>query len=128
MSSVTLASLSGRHLSFAERDEMAILHARGYGVREIARTVGRPPATISREPRRNAATRSGYLEYRATTAQWHADRRAQCPQAHRKRRAETARARAARRQVVAVAGTPVPGPAPPAARADSRPFTKLWRL
>ena len=24
--------------------------------------------------RRNAATRSGYLDYRASTAQWHADR------------------------------------------------------
>ena len=34
---------------------------------------------ISRELRRNAATRSGNLEYRATTAQWHADRRAKRP-------------------------------------------------
>src|SRR5205814_1335913 len=31
------------------------------------------------ELRRNAATRSGRLEYRATTAQWHADRRARRP-------------------------------------------------
>ena len=30
------------------------------------------PSTISREVRRNAATRSGGLDYRATTAQWHA--------------------------------------------------------
>ena len=37
------------------------------------------PSTISRELRRNAATRSGGLEYRATTAQWHADRRARRP-------------------------------------------------
>src|SRR2546429_3180107 len=36
-------------------------------------------STISRELRRNAATRSGKLEYRATTAQWHADRRARRP-------------------------------------------------
>ena len=34
---------------------------------------------ISREMRRNAATRSGGLEYRATTAQWHADQRAKRP-------------------------------------------------
>ena len=39
----------------------------------------RSPSTISRELRRNAATRSGTLEYRATTAQWHADRRARRP-------------------------------------------------
>ena len=33
----------------------------------------------SRELRRNAATRSGALDYRATTAQWHADRSARRP-------------------------------------------------
>ena len=79
MPSITQAPLSGRYLLFAEREEIAILHARGYGVREIARQVGRSPSTISRELRRNAATRSGGLEYRASTAQWHADRRARRP-------------------------------------------------
>jgi len=79
MPTVTQAPLSGRYLSFAEREEIAILRARGCGVREIARSLGRSPSTISRELRRNAATRSGGLEYRATTAQWHADRRAQRP-------------------------------------------------
>src|SRR5262250_3653652 len=39
----------------------------------------RATSTISRELRRNAATRSGGLEYRATTAQWHADRAARRP-------------------------------------------------
>ncbi len=73
------APLSGRYLSFAEREEIAISHAQGCGVREIARLIGRSPSTISRELRRNAATRSGNLEYRATTAQWHADRRARRP-------------------------------------------------
>ena len=34
---------------------------------------------ISRELRRNAATRGGRLEYRARTAQWHADQRARRP-------------------------------------------------
>jgi IS30 family transposase len=79
MPSVTLAPLSGRYLSFAEREEIAILRARGCGVREIARQLGRSPSTISRELRRNAATRGGGLEYRASTAQWHADRRARRP-------------------------------------------------
>ena len=48
-------------------------------MREIARRLGRAPSTISRELRRNAATRGGGLEYRATTAQWHADRSARRP-------------------------------------------------
>jgi IS30 family transposase len=48
-------------------------------VREIARQLGRSPSTISRELRRNAATRSGGFEYRASTAPWHADRRARRP-------------------------------------------------
>jgi transposase, IS30 family len=79
MPSVTQAPVSGRYLSFAEREEIAILRARGSGVREIARQLGRSPSTISRELRRNAATRGGYLEYRASTAHWHADRRARRP-------------------------------------------------
>jgi len=79
MPSVALAPASGRYLSFAEREEIAILRARGAGVREIARQLGRSPSTVSREIRRNAATRGGGFEYRATTAQWHADQRARRP-------------------------------------------------
>ncbi len=79
MPSVTLAPLSGRYLSFADREEIALLRAGGCGVREIAGQLGRSPSTISRELRRNAGTRSGSLSYRASTAQWHADRRAQRP-------------------------------------------------
>jgi len=79
MPSVSRAPLSGRYLSFAEREEIAILRARGCGVREIARRIGRSSSTISRELRRNAATRGGGLDYRATIAQWHADRRARRP-------------------------------------------------
>lgn len=71
--------LSRRYLSFSEREEIALLRARGCGVRETARQLGRSPSTISRELRRNAATRSGNLEYRATAAQWHSDRRARRP-------------------------------------------------
>jgi IS30 family transposase len=74
MPSISCAALSGRYLSFAEREEIAILHAGACGVRAIAGRLGRSPSTVSRELRRNAATRSGYLNYRATTAQWHADR------------------------------------------------------
>jgi IS30 family transposase len=79
MPSVTLAASSGRYLSFAEREEIALLRAERRGVCEIARQLGRSPSTISRELRRNAATRSGGFVYRATTAQWHADRRARRP-------------------------------------------------
>jgi len=79
MSTVSPAPLSGRFLSFVEREEIAVLHAQGYGVRGTARRLGRSPSTVSRELRRNAATRGGGLEYRATTAQWHADRRARRP-------------------------------------------------
>jgi IS30 family transposase len=79
MPSVTLAPASGRYLAFTEREEIAVLRARGCGVREIARVLGRSPSTISRELRRNAATRGGGLEYRASTAQWHAERRARRP-------------------------------------------------
>ena len=75
----TAKPLSGRYLSLAEREELAILRAQGGGVRQIARQMGRSASTISRELRRNAATRSGGLCYRATTAQWHADRAARRP-------------------------------------------------
>ena len=63
----------------SEREEIALLRAQRAGVREIARRTRRCPSTISRELRRNAATRSGGFDYRATTAQWHADRQARRP-------------------------------------------------
>jgi transposase, IS30 family len=73
MPSVDLAPLSGRYLSFREREEIAILKVQGAGVRQIARELRRAPSTISRELRRNAATRGGRLDYRASVAQWKAD-------------------------------------------------------
>jgi IS30 family transposase len=79
MPPLSLAPVSGRYLSFAEREEIAILNAQDVGGREIARRLGRSPSTISRELRRNASTRSNELTYRATTAQWHAERRASRP-------------------------------------------------
>ncbi len=71
--------LTERFLTFIEREEIAILLAKGLGVRAVARNLGRSPSTISREIRRNAATRSGSFEYRAAAAQWHAERAAQRP-------------------------------------------------
>lgn len=71
--------ISGRYLSFAEREVMALLKAQGAGVREIARQLGRHPSTVSRELRRNAATRGGKLEYRASVAQWKAELMARRP-------------------------------------------------
>jgi len=70
---------SGRYLSFAEREEIALLRVQGLSVRSIGRILDRAASTISRELRRNAATRSGGLEYRASTAQWHAERSGQRP-------------------------------------------------
>ena len=70
-------------------------------MREVARRLGRAASTISRELRRNAATRGGNLaetrsvcglDYRATTAQWHAERAARRPK--RAKLAENAALRA----------------------------------
>jgi len=113
MPTISRAPLSQRYLSFTEREEIALRHAAGRGVREIARELSRSPSSISRELRRNAATRSGALEYRATTAQWHADRRR-----HRPKVAKLAGNHALRRYVqerlagaiVTAEGTTVTGP------------------
>jgi IS30 family transposase len=79
MPPLTLAPVSGRYLSFTEREEIAVLLARGSGVRAIARQLGRAPSTISRELQRNVAIGTGRPEYRALTAQTHAERRARRP-------------------------------------------------
>ena len=79
MPPITLTAPSGRYLSFAEREEVALLKAQNREVREIARRVGRDPSTISRELRRNSATRGGKLEYRASVAQWKAETAAKRP-------------------------------------------------
>ena len=77
MRTVSRRPLSGRYLSFAEREEIAILHAQGQHISVVARSLKRSPSSVSRELRRNAATRGGNLEYRHTTAQCHVDQRAQ---------------------------------------------------
>jgi IS30 family transposase len=123
---------SGRHLSFAEREEIALWRARGLGVREVARRLGRAASTISRELRRNAATRGGTLEYRATTAQWHAERAARRP-----KRAKLAANPALRTYVqdrlagavVAPGGTAVPGPTVPwKGRRHGRRQNRRWGM
>ncbi len=81
MAPIHLGPCSGRYLSFAEREELALLRAQEHGVREIARRLSRSPSTVSRELRRNAATHGGTLKYRATVAQWKAERAARRPKA-----------------------------------------------
>jgi IS30 family transposase len=125
---------SARYLSFAERKELAILRAQGHGVREIARRTARAASTISRELRRNAATRGGGLDYRATTAQWHADRAARRPRPARLTVNTTLRGYVEDRLaglVVAPSGTVLPGPAVPwrgrrHGRGQHRRWTRAW--
>ena len=105
--------LSGRYLSFAEREEIALLRAQGSTVQDVAHRLERAASTISRELRRNAATRSGSLEYRATTAQWHAERAARRPKRAKLALNATLRTYVQERLagvVVAPSGTKVPGP------------------
>ena len=45
----------------------------------MARRLERDASTVSRELRRNGATRAGAYDYRATAAQWHAERAARRP-------------------------------------------------
>src|SRR3979490_670231 len=106
--------LSGRYLSFAEREEIALLRAQGYSMQEVARRLGRAASTISREWRRKPATRNGGLEYRATTAQWHAERAARRPKPGKLAVNAALQAYVQERLaggVVAPRGAPVPGPA-----------------
>jgi IS30 family transposase len=114
MPSIDPAPLGGRYLSFVEREEIAILNAQGAGVREIARSVGRSPSTISRELRRNAATRGGRLEYRASVAQWKAELLALRPKTAKLVADERLREYVQQRlsgEVRRADGTPVTGPA-----------------
>lgn len=79
MTPISLDEPVGRYLSFAEREEIAILQSQKIGVRGIARRLGRDPGTISLELRRNAATRGGKPVYRAGVAQWKAQQAAKRP-------------------------------------------------
>ena len=79
MPPISLTEPTGRYLSFAEREDIAVLKGQDCGVREIARALGRDPGTISRELRRNCATRAGEQVYRASVAQWKAELAARRP-------------------------------------------------
>jgi IS30 family transposase len=68
--------VSGRYLSVAEREEIAVGLAAGESVRVIAARLGRAASTVSREIRRNATRHKGY---RALAAQGHAQARAARP-------------------------------------------------
>jgi IS30 family transposase len=114
MPTFMLVPLSGRYLSFEEREEIALLKAQGVGVREIARRLGRSPSTISRELRRNAATRCGKLDYRASVAQWKAELVARRPKTAKLTTNDRLREYVQERlsgKVRRPDGTAVPGPA-----------------
>jgi len=126
--------LSGRYLSFAEREEIALLRVQGCSIREIGRRLGRSASTISRELRRNAATRSGGLAYRATTAQWHAERSGRRPKVAKLALNPALRAYVEDRlagMIAAPNGIVVPGPSVPwngrrhGQRKDRR-WAKAW--
>src|SRR5712692_6245100 len=134
MPPISLAPLSERYLLFAEREEIAILHAQRVGMREIARRLGRSASTISRELRRNASTRSNAVVYRATTAQWHAERRASRPKVSKLAANDALREYVQERLAGAIArpdGERVPGPTVRFAgrrhgRRQDRRWAKAW--
>ena len=67
---------SGRYLSVAEREEIAVGLAAGESQAVIAARLGRSPSTVSREVRRNSRGRKAY---RALAAQGQAQHRARRP-------------------------------------------------
>ncbi|WP_247523783.1 IS30 family transposase [Bradyrhizobium sp. 145] len=125
---------SGRYLSLAEREEIALLRIQDLSRREIGRRLGRSASTISRELRRNAATRSGGLEYRASTAQWHAERSARRPKPTKLALNTTLRTYLEQRLagvVMTPSGAAVLGPAVPwkgrrHGRRKNRRWAKAW--
>jgi transcriptional regulator with XRE-family HTH domain len=111
------ATVSGRYLSFSEREDIALWRAQDVSVREIAGRLGRSPSAISRELRRNASTRTYRLDYRASTAQWHAERRARRPKTAKLTANERLREYVQDRLAGVIRsrdGTPAPGPVVPA--------------
>jgi IS30 family transposase len=118
---------SGRYLSFAEREEIALLRAQSKGVREIARAIGRDPATISRELRRNVAVRYGSSGYRASVAQWKADMAARRPKTAKLIANPRLQAYVQERlagQIKLPDGTAIRGPQPPRFTGNNKPHRK----
>ena len=123
----SLEPLSGRYLSFHEREEIALLRAQGMGVRHIARAIGRDPSTISRELRRNAATRVGDSGYRASVAQWKAELAQKRPKPAKLVTNPKLRAYVEERlsgQITRPNGTIVTGPPPPRFTGNGKPHRK----
>src|SRR5215204_7590194 len=56
---------SGTHLRLEERERLAALKGEGLSLRGIAARLGRAASTVSRELRRNALPRGGYLPVHA---------------------------------------------------------------
>lgn len=111
-------------LDFEEREDIALLKAQDAGVREIARQLGRDPSTISRELRRNAATRCGQLTYRASVAQWKTELAAQWPKTSKLAGNERLREYVQDRLAGELRhpdGTPVPGPTAPRWKGRNKP-------
>ena len=63
-------NVTGRFLSFAEREEIALARAAGESIRGIAHRSGRSPSTVSRELRRNAQAPGLYRATSAHAAAW----------------------------------------------------------
>ena len=135
MPPISLVEPTRRYLSFDEREEIAIMRAQDKGVREIARAIGRDPGTVSREVRRNAATRNGKQEYRAVVAQWKAQQAAKRPKTAKLVENDKLRQYVADRlagQVRRPDGTIVAGPDAPAwkglnkARRADRRWATAW--
>lgn len=88
-----------RHLSQGERDRIAVWRAEAVPLRAMARRLGRSPATLSRELRRNRAPRyrNCYLAHRAqerAVRRWRVEH-------HKPRLKSAALRRAVRRQLLA---------------------------
>lgn len=133
MPPLSLEEPSGRYLSFAEREEIALLRAKDLGVREIARRIGRDPGTVSRELRRNAATRGGEPVYRALVGQWKAQQAAKRPKTAKLVANEVLREYVQERLAGNVRrpdGTIVVGPEPPAWKGLNKPHRadRRWSL
>ena len=122
-----LKPLSARYLSFREREEIALLKVQGAAVRQIARAIGRDPSTVSRELRRNAATRGGNPEYRASVAQWKAELAAKRPKTAKLVANPRLHAYVQQRlsgQISRPDGTPIAGPQQPRWTGNNKPHRK----
>ncbi len=127
MPSVDLAPLSGRYLSFREREEIALLRAHSLAS-------GRSPGASAVIPRRfrgsYAATQPPVVEldYRPSVAQWKADLVARRPKTAKLVADERLREYVQERlsgQVHRPDGTPVPGPVTTRGRAGTSRTAKI---